>query len=912
MKAEVIKIFVVIFSGLIIFSGNNVFAQPQPQPIPCLIYNSLVATQNGSPTNIQSIHCVEVSDYNTTTTHEIKAGDNIKLKPNTHFKPTGTNSIHAYITGYDVAWYEPVNTVETVGINDKLELGVKLDSQSNNKVMNFVNNLNGDKLNPYNPEEVDVYAVFTREFVLYGNTYTITKKINGFFYKEFIRNTNDWTEIPTDYNFRIRFTPTILGQWNCVVHVNINGTNTLTTNQFQFNCVPSNKKGFMKVGENHRYFKIDNDPFFPVGRNLQTMDTLAADASDDKISSGAWSPTPLPAYRYLLYHDLLAELKLKGGNYFRYLVSPWLTEIEFEHLNNYSERMNNAWEFDRILDVCEDLDLRMQLNMQIHFAFETPSGYAMTNWDWPKKGDPLNIFCVPPNDSGYCYRRELGLENALDFLTNTDAIKYYKYRLRYMIARWGYSTNIAVLELVSEINAIGSTRELKKVYNYTTDPLTGQVIDSSFVGCTGIDSTTYKPHPNGCYDSLPCPSCNDIYNWQITMLKYIKEDLGHTEHLLTTSNGGYPNVADTTWNSPYVDIRDYNLYYSASPLHYIGVYNEVDNFVFNDKPFMHSETGGGNIDECSGSVTEIKDLFLQPFTGIPVAGMNWEGFVNQYNNWHYMQTINNFMSGLKLDEENFQPQPPLITSDKTLMTLYLVSEPMDNNSRKAVGVICNNTFNYHTNGSGGKCDDTTSYDSLNASSSYNLSYNHADPITNLNDDFGSYKNYTIKFYNAITGNQIYTLYTNSDLFGKLNISIDELITGDYTQPIILFEIIPDGYSLRQNMVNVGGTNNESSTNRQSNKTHTDSTVLSNKNFTNNYVTSVEIMPNPTTGVVNVRINSRKNSFHYVVLDVNGKTIMKKIEYSPNFSIDLSSYENGMYYLLLTDENEPQYFKLIKQ
>ena len=105
----------------------------------------------------------------------------------------------------------------------------------------------------------------------------------------------------------------------------------------------------MEVGENKRYFEFGEEPFFPVGHNLM--------GPQDAGRIVDYTPNTVPAYGYVEYCKTLRHLKESGANYYRYIASPWQTEIEFEHLGDYSNRMTNAWEFDNILDTTKALDL---------------------------------------------------------------------------------------------------------------------------------------------------------------------------------------------------------------------------------------------------------------------------------------------------------------------------------------------------------------------------------------------------------------------------------------------------------------------------------------------------------------------------------------------------------------------------
>ena len=207
-----------------------------------------------------------------------------------------------------------------------MEIGVQFDSTIHNKIERFVNREAGTKLNPFNPEDVDVYAEFWH--LVEGSWYR-DKRVNGFYYQEFSRDidTLTWDTVETQHNFRIRYAPPALGTFRCRITAEVFGHDTIIASDFTFEVVPSSNKGFMEVGENYKYFEFGEEPFFPVGHNLL--------GPEDAEKGASYKPTTVPAYGYVNYHKALRHLKESGANYYRYLVSPWQTEIEFLHFCDY-------------------------------------------------------------------------------------------------------------------------------------------------------------------------------------------------------------------------------------------------------------------------------------------------------------------------------------------------------------------------------------------------------------------------------------------------------------------------------------------------------------------------------------------------------------------------------------------------
>ncbi len=172
--------------------------------------------------------------------------------------------------------------------------------------------------------------------------------------------------------------------------------------------------------------------------------------------------------------------------------------------------------------------MRMHLNMQVHFVLDMPNLYGATHWDWSAYKDQRG--CDDPRDKGYCYNHALGLDESIYFFTDERAKYHYKNRLRYMVSRYGYSPNIAALELFSEINGFGQ-KPVLKLENRNGN-----------LGCyaQGYDwgDKYYKR------DSVP----RILDQWQREMLGYIKNELGHHDQITTVSYTGVPYTDSTADN----------------------------------------------------------------------------------------------------------------------------------------------------------------------------------------------------------------------------------------------------------------------------------------------------------------------------------------------------------------------------
>lgn len=564
--------------------------------------------------------------------------------------------------GYALDWLYP-KTMGSPQISKfaKIELGIALHDTLSKEITNFIKN--GSGLNPFNPDDLDLYA----EFSVHDNSKaTSSKRINAFYFEDFRRNTADanlekwnWVNLNTPSKFRIRFTPDAIGTWQFQVFIRVKNKEIVKLGPYTFTCVESDLKGFVKVAADNRYLELGGESFMPIGQNLPKPScAFEKDASGKVVSDpygcekcpcagiedwcGHLRHLPMLPKPYMVYLEQIEKFKEAGGNYFRMISFPFTYDIEYEKLGNYTNRLHCAWELDQMVNKAEELDLKVHFDLFIGYSV-VKAPYGTTNWDWYADG---------ADDPGYCYAKELGLTEPHQFLTNEQARKHYKNKLRYMIARWGYSPAIAVLEMMSEIN-------------------------NKFSG--------YAP---------------EIYQWQKEMARYIKEDLQHSNQLLTVSyDGGRPKIkqGDYSFSIPHLDILTHNIHRAA--IERGELQDAYLRYAKHNKPLIFSEIGTGDIgfQVCDKNTEWIKDLWLTLFSGTASAGINWNEFHN-VELWKHMQAVQQYTKDIQWT--NFSELQHRNSKNK-LVEVVALYDPLNDNS---VGAVQNLTWNYASNNTGGDCE----------------------------------------------------------------------------------------------------------------------------------------------------------------------------------------------------------------
>lgn len=861
---------------------------------------------------------------------EIISGEGITIKPGTDISVTGSGSVHLLIDNtYDLEWFHPIaNTPATVLKNDYLEVGIRLPDTLEQMITRFVSNLQGEKINPYDPEQLDIKAEFYLKenglWVLKGKTY-------GFYYQDFERNAQDWSEIPTDHRMRIRYTPEQEGEWKCIIGFRVNEGNPHYAHHFYFEVTNSNLPGFLKVGNNKRYLTQNGQPYFPVGQNFPQPFSLAdLDATWQYGTQRTMYPES-----YLKFYEEIETFSNAGGNYIRTLLTPESYEIEFEGLNNYSNRLSNAWEMDHLLEVLKDENVRMHLNLMVHYPLLSVHPYGGRMWDWTANDHPIySTFpgngCVMPNDSGYCYSSELNILNPRDFLTEQDVRENFKKKLRYIISRWGYSPNIGGFELISEFNSLWNNVTFE-------DP----------PDCRAKAADGLK-HYRDNLDNIPAK----VADFNIDMAEYIKDELVHNQHILNACYAGTPNIddGDDTWLSDKFDLISFNHYQGApdkykrmSHVYYNSYNNQQLADYYIDKPIINSEAGIGD-DRCDRETSWMKTVLLSPFTGFTGA-FPWYNSNSQFVStnpgdpydptrrdelWQLFGFVKDFMAPYHLDAENWRPgfyEHP----DQYFDVLYL-SNP---DKSEIIGAIHNRTWNFYTQRDLSMVDsrcELTPFQLQSFPSQYQTSQNITSSVYGPGIIYGTLPDvtYQVEYFDPFQGTSLGVLPWDSELDGTNYFpTLDfgyPFLTADSTRPILYFKATALQSSQMALSDNPLGTMSDEQTQAHIDRwllsesyrkleklddplqlPSTDTTVQEDRLYG-----TARLHPNPTSKNCVVEVTGDSYN-RWVLKTTTGAIVKKGAVHSSIFEVELADVVSGIYLFKLFNEknNTQTTFKIVK-
>jgi hypothetical protein len=280
-----------------------------------------------------------------------------------------------------------------------------------NKKIESIFQLTSVYTNVYNPDEVKVDAEITMP--------DASKLLVPCFYYEKPRvSGNSWAIDSTLSSWMLRFSTTQVGVHKIVLKLT-DKNGTFSSSESTVDVKASTIPGIIKVDAANKQFyrRTTGESFFPLGINAGWSDIGTYTTILNNLGSGNAN---LVRYWHTGFANQALEWK-KGGIY--------------KGLGYYSQQA--AGMSDSIIDLCEKNNLTLQLTL---FQHGQVSETVDSNW-----GDnPLNIV-----NGGYVSQSE-------EFFYNADCKKNTQNKLRYIIARWGYSPNIFAWELFNEVNFSGN------------------------------------------------------------------------------------------------------------------------------------------------------------------------------------------------------------------------------------------------------------------------------------------------------------------------------------------------------------------------------------------------------------------------------------------------------------------------
>lgn len=351
--------------------------------------------------------------------------------------------------------------------------------------------------NPYDYNEIAVSAIFT-------NPNGKTIEVPGFWYQNYTVDEQKQTVTSSgEAKWIIRFTPPKAGKWSYVLKTK-DAEDTLTSKSHTFDVAPaeSNARGFIRIHpEHHQYFYYEHSgaSFFGSGLNSDINfinKSSAADPNNKNWGSNSgyhpqWSGSPTkglgPEVLYKGYYQqvsVVEGLGRNGGKAIRINTDRYYHPIEakaeeypYDSEVTFGEMGFEIGKYHQ--GMCFILDKMYERSEQYGI------GIMLTPWDAIAKNQTYS--------SGVVY--------AID--RNEELIKR---RLRYTMARWGYSPSYWMTEYFNEFVHekldtfwLGIMAWQKSIdpYNHYT------VLTNKIHGETGPDIFVKNAYREDCYKVEP-------------------------------------------------------------------------------------------------------------------------------------------------------------------------------------------------------------------------------------------------------------------------------------------------------------------------------------------------------------------------------------------------------------------------
>lgn len=222
--------------------------------------------------------------------------------------------------------------------------------------------------------------------------------------------------------WRAYFAPQETGEYQCNFKLSKFGKTSSISKSQTFRSEASDKNGFLHT-KTDWILQFDNGkPFRGIAENICWE---SRDHDDSKFFKGLHERADIYSYSHML-----PDFARNGGNFFRTWICSWNLPIDYKLKNYNNSRYTPADEFynpsavakmDSLIELSESLDLYIMLTLG-------QGGYSV-------------------RDGGVATSSE-------DFFINPLAKERYKNRLRYIVARWGYSTSIAMWEFFNEVDNV--------------------------------------------------------------------------------------------------------------------------------------------------------------------------------------------------------------------------------------------------------------------------------------------------------------------------------------------------------------------------------------------------------------------------------------------------------------------------
>jgi len=461
-----------------------------------------------------------------------------------------------------------------------------------------------DYENPFDPDEIRLDGEFVAPD---GSTLVVPGFATRAYRRELVGGF-ERRHATSDLHWAVRMTPTQEGVWSWRwVATTPQGVAETEWRELVVGAPAPNRHGFLRVSpDDARYLRHDDGAsWIGIGENLCWYDGRGTFA----------------------YDDWLAKLAASGVNFVRLWMPSWAFALEWtarngdgslrsSSLGDYTERLDRAWQLDQVLEAADRHGIAVMLSIQNHGAFSLTN-----NSEWAD--NPYNVANGGP------------VATPTAFLTDPTSRALFQRRLRYIVARWGYATNLQAWELWNEADLVASGTAMTNWHAEMADTI--RALD---------------PYDHLISTSRATAVAGAAY-WALPQI-----DFTQVHHYGFPLNYDIPTVAETL-------LRQHLTAQPAKPT-LLGEYGVA-----------HSPTE--TIEWDPEAVGFHQGLWVGLLAGGFGTGLSWwwDNVVDPEDLYFHFEPVARFVEGVAFDRQGFTPtKPPVSATDRNLAAYALQGDQM--------------------------------------------------------------------------------------------------------------------------------------------------------------------------------------------------------------------------------------------